>query len=194
MSGQVGAFALQPSSLPQRPCTQEVDSRGDTALPSGWASLYRSPQHNAGNPADLPSSGGRAGVHLASCLAEWLEWVLGPFLIPSSPACPGRGWRRREKGRAASSQLQAGGWCGPALCGSAYLSRAKCEPSNGAACQHPVGILNPSPSTDLAKSWGCWVYKQGANDGEEELQDPSALELEAPLGIPFPSLILQTGH
>lgn len=111
MSGQVGAFALQPSSLPQPPCTQEVDSRGDTALPSGWASLYRSPQHNAGNPADLPSSGGRAGVHLASCLAEWLEWVLGPFLIPSSPACPGRGWRRREKGRAASSQLQAGGWC-----------------------------------------------------------------------------------
>lgn len=80
------------------PSTQEVDSHGDAALPSGWASLYRSPQHNADNPADLPGSGGRAGVHLAPCPAEWLEWVLGPFLIPSSPACPGKRWRRGERG------------------------------------------------------------------------------------------------
>lgn len=90
MSRQMGALALQPSSLPQPLSTQEGFLWGHSLL-SGWASFCGSPQHNAGNPADLPYSGGRAGAHLASCLAEWLEWVLGPLLIPSATACLDRG-------------------------------------------------------------------------------------------------------
>lgn len=43
MSGQMGTLALQPSSLPQPPSTQEVGSHGDTAFLLGCASFYGSP-------------------------------------------------------------------------------------------------------------------------------------------------------
>lgn len=68
-----------------------VDSRLDTAFPLGWASLCASPQHNVHNPTDLPRRGGRAGAGLASCLAEWLEWVLGLLLIPQRLTVPAGG-------------------------------------------------------------------------------------------------------
>lgn len=75
----------------------------------GWASLCGSPQHNAGNPADLPSRG--AGQELlASCLTEWLQWVLGPLLIPQQLTLLAVGRRKREKRRSALSPLSARGW------------------------------------------------------------------------------------
>lgn len=36
-----------------------------------------------------------------------------------------------------------------------------------------------------------YAYQQGANAGGEGFRDPGALELEAPLGVPFVPLMLQ---
>lgn len=143
----MGALARQPSSLPQ------MDSYGDTAFLSGWASFYGSPQHNGSNPADLPYSGGRAGAYLASCLAGWLEWVLGPLLIPSVTACLGRaGWWGGER-RGEQPCLLSRQEAGVALsCTAPHLSRARHETSNGLLAGTLLDLC-PSPSSVLGQSW-----------------------------------------
>ena len=88
----------------------------------GRAFLCLIPQHNACNPADLPSRDGRARARLASCLVEWLEWALGPLLIPQRLTVPAAGQRRKEgKTAALLSSLQAGGWLHPAQHSSTYV-------------------------------------------------------------------------
>lgn len=51
-----------------------------------------------------PAEGGRQ-EHLASCLAEWFQWVLGPLLIPQQLTLLIAGRRKGEKRKSALSPL-----------------------------------------------------------------------------------------
>lgn len=61
---------------------------------------------------------------MASCLAEWLEWVLGLLLIPQRLTVPAGGQRRREW-RVAALTSPGRRLAGPCPNSSSYLSGAR---------------------------------------------------------------------